>query len=577
MRRLSPTSYASGSCWSKLTESRNHGRARTSESIGRSIDERFPAPAVTQPIVHEQDAPSRDERIVRLDAVLVVARSDGSPATRGSCRSRRSCPRAGRSSLSRTGAVGPRPRHPQNAAAVAVHVLILRTGIRDDSTEAVEHPVGAEQLVHDGAQGVVSVQPCVGERLAQPERDHVALMSDPQRPLGAPLAPWRRWNAAWKPSIGATSKTRQQEAAATTKRCDTVVHEPTALLVVADRAATLATSTAVITGNCRCQAIPTNVGRGGDRGQEGIRFRESVAGRLSSLLPGTIRPPQCALLGAAGDACRLPSATTRDRGNALCRRRLSLGVLCEPRPPRSRVALPRRAASAARDDRPSRGGQCCSRARVRPGSLPLAVARLRGAVRDALRDCAEGARERYWYRLPGGRRRGVAGPGASGRFRRLQLANFTGFGDLDDVESIRVELGAAGGRRGRDRRPDRRSRRRRGYERQRAEARSAAGTPRRCRKRPANVRRTVRYTAPSVVFRREKGTAFAGGWQPLLAYDTVLANFAPELDRTPPPETPEPLFEHFPGGLTTAEVAALLHTARIRCPTSRRASACSAS
>ena len=47
-------------------------------------------------------------------------------------------------------------------------------------------------------------------------------------------------------------------------------------------------------------------------------------------------------------------------------------------------------------------------------------------------------------------------------------------------------------------------------------------------------------------------------WQPLLAYDVLLANFAPDLERVPPPESPEPLLEYFAHGLTTAEVALLL-------------------
>ena len=50
----------------------------------------------------------------------------------------------------------------------------------------------------------------------------------------------------------------------------------------------------------------------------------------------------------------------------------------------------------------------------------------------------------------------------------------------------------------------------------------------------------------------------AGGWQPLLAYDVLLANLDPRLRRAPPPETALPLLEHFEDGLTTAEVAALL-------------------
>jgi hypothetical protein len=96
------------------------------------------------------------------------------------------------------------------------------------------------------------------------------------------------------------------------------------------------------------------------------------------------------------------------------------------------------------------------------------------------------------------------------------------------------------------------------YERQRTEARSAAGTPSEAQDKTTVSDGAVRYTAPSVLFRRGNDVAHAGGWQPLLAYDTVLANFAPELQRTPVPESPEPLLEFFPGGLTTAEVAVLL-------------------
>ena len=65
-------------------------------------------------------------------------------------------------------------------------------------------------------------------------------------------------------------------------------------------------------------------------------------------------------------------------------------------------------------------------------------------------------------------------------------------------------------------------------------------------------------TAPSVVFRRGLDTVVAGGWQPLLAYDILLAHLAPTLDRVPPPESPEALVEYFSSGLTTAEVALLL-------------------
>jgi hypothetical protein len=68
----------------------------------------------------------------------------------------------------------------------------------------------------------------------------------------------------------------------------------------------------------------------------------------------------------------------------------------------------------------------------------------------------------------------------------------------------------------------------------------------------------VRFTAPSVVFEREGRRLVAGGWQPVLAYDVLVANLDPEIRRLAPPETPQPLLERFPDGLTTAEVAALL-------------------
>ena len=42
------------------------------------------------------------------------------------------------------------------------------------------------------------------------------------------------------------------------------------------------------------------------------------------------------------------------------------------------------------------------------------------------------------------------------------------------------------------------------------------------------------------------------------AYDAIVANVDQTLARADAPETPEPLFERFPEGLTTQEVAALL-------------------
>ena len=144
-------------------------------------------------------------------------------------------------------------------------------------------------------------------------------------------------------------------------------------------------------------------------------------------------------------------------------------------------------------------------------------------------------------------------------FRALQIANFTSALYLDDADSIRHALRAIPGidadvissKLDDDDVVEE-------YERQQAEARSAAGTPAEAQDKTATSDGAVRFTAPSVVFRRDEDSVVAGGWQPLLAYDTLLANFAPTLERMPPPESPAPLLEFFPHGLTTAEVAHLL-------------------
>jgi 2-hydroxychromene-2-carboxylate isomerase len=96
------------------------------------------------------------------------------------------------------------------------------------------------------------------------------------------------------------------------------------------------------------------------------------------------------------------------------------------------------------------------------------------------------------------------------------------------------------------------------YEQDKAETRSAAGTAAEAQDKTSTSDGPVRYTAPSVVFEQNGRRLVAGGWQPVLAYDVVLANLDPSLERTPPPDDPEPLLAFFPDGLTTVEVAALL-------------------
>ena len=142
--------------------------------------------------------------------------------------------------------------------------------------------------------------------------------------------------------------------------------------------------------------------------------------------------------------------------------------------------------------------------------------------------------------------------------RALQLANFTTPLLLDDDELIREALRAAGVDADPivDRLDDPEVTE--AYERDRAEARTAAGTAAESQEKTSTSDGPVRFTAPSVVFEREGQRLVAGGWQPVLAYDVLIANLDPDLEREPPPESPRPLLAYFPDGLATAEVAALL-------------------
>jgi 2-hydroxychromene-2-carboxylate isomerase len=151
-------------------------------------------------------------------------------------------------------------------------------------------------------------------------------------------------------------------------------------------------------------------------------------------------------------------------------------------------------------------------------------------------------------------------PGSEWRvLRALQLANFTTPLLLDDDAAIRaalrdvplVDADALVDSLDRAEVTD-------AYERDKAEARSAAGTAAESQRKTSTSDGPVRFTAPSVVFERDGTRLVAGGWQPLLAYDVCIANLEPGLERNPAAERPEPLLEHFADGLTTAEVASLL-------------------
>ncbi len=96
------------------------------------------------------------------------------------------------------------------------------------------------------------------------------------------------------------------------------------------------------------------------------------------------------------------------------------------------------------------------------------------------------------------------------------------------------------------------------YHHDRAEARSAAGSPAERQGKTASTDGAVRYTAPSVVFERGDAQLTAGGFQLVEAYDVLIANLDPAIERRDVPEDPAELLAEFPEGLTTQEVAALL-------------------
>jgi 2-hydroxychromene-2-carboxylate isomerase len=96
------------------------------------------------------------------------------------------------------------------------------------------------------------------------------------------------------------------------------------------------------------------------------------------------------------------------------------------------------------------------------------------------------------------------------------------------------------------------------YQRDRAESRTAAGSPTEAQGKAAQTDGDVRYTAPSLIFSRDGQRLEAGGFQPVEAYDVLLANLDPALERQPPPEDPLDALTPFSYGLTTYEVAAIM-------------------
>jgi protein-disulfide isomerase-like protein with CxxC motif len=96
------------------------------------------------------------------------------------------------------------------------------------------------------------------------------------------------------------------------------------------------------------------------------------------------------------------------------------------------------------------------------------------------------------------------------------------------------------------------------YEADKALARTAAGSPTEFQGKSARSDGPVRYTAPSLILHAGGRTLEAGGFQPVEAYDVVIANLDVTLEREAPPESPLSALQRFPEGLVTQEVAAIM-------------------
>jgi 2-hydroxychromene-2-carboxylate isomerase len=145
--------------------------------------------------------------------------------------------------------------------------------------------------------------------------------------------------------------------------------------------------------------------------------------------------------------------------------------------------------------------------------------------------------------------------------RALQFAQFTTTAVLDDDADLRAALATvpgldAGAIAGALDDPEIDA----AYIADRRLARTAEGTPTEFQGKAARTDGPVRYTAPSLIFERlaDGARLEAGGFQPVEAYDVLIANLDAGLERRPAPADPLDALDDAPYGLTTAEVAAIL-------------------
>jgi protein-disulfide isomerase-like protein with CxxC motif len=145
-------------------------------------------------------------------------------------------------------------------------------------------------------------------------------------------------------------------------------------------------------------------------------------------------------------------------------------------------------------------------------------------------------------------------------FRALQLAWFTTDLLLDEDEAIATVLRSVPGV---DAEAivaaiDGSDEVRAAYEDDKAQARSAAGSATEAQGKARVTDGPVRYTAPSLLFASNGSSLEAGGFQTIEAYDVVVANLDPTLERADHAPDAAAVLERFPDGVTTQEVAAVM-------------------
>ena len=221
----------------------------------------------------------------------------------------------------------------------------------------------------------------------------------------------------------------------------------------------------------------------------------------------------------------------------------------------------RAAALADRGDRADRESPALHRRRLharecgrrRPLLPPL---------RDAVRGGTPASRGRHLARLQGDRRDAPARPGSASA---TSCARCSSRGSPPRCSSTRTRTSAAPCRRSRDSTPRPSSAAiddpatLEAYEQDRRETRTAEGGATDYQGKARQTDGPVRYSAPSLVLESDAGVRVeAGGFQPVEAYDVLIANLDRRLERHPPAQSPLEALAEFPSGLVTEEVAAIM-------------------